>query len=199
MILTELQGIANAVLRRAQRQGYVAPQDIRAELARAGLPEDRWRDVVELTREVLHFRDGRYHFLSSVSPRRRQEQSHQQQIAEAIHRLIRHYRTRASQSDRRQEDRIDFVQPVQVTTEDGRRSTVLSRDVSPTGIRLVGTRSLLGQKLHVALPTGEDGGTTVFLVRVLWTAAIGEDLFENGGAFIEVVVPAAQALKLVRQ
>jgi hypothetical protein len=197
MILTELQGVANAVVRRAQRQGFVLPREIRAELAQAGLPEEQWKEVVELAREVLHFRTDRYYFVTSVSPRLRQEQTHQQKIAAAIHRLIRQHKTQAGQAERRQEDRIDFVQPIPVTTEDGRRTTMLSRDLSPTGIRLVGTRSLLGQKLRVQLPSGDDPGETTFLVRILWTAAIGEELFENGGAFVEVVAPAGAALKVI--
>src|SRR5439155_732705 len=94
---------------------------------------------------------------------------------------------------RRQEERIAFVQSVQVQTEDGRQTTVLSRDLSPTGIRLVGTRSLLGQKVRVLLPTGEKNSLIPFVVRILWTATVGEDLFENGGTFVEMVHP----LKLV--
>lgn len=187
MILTELQGITNTVVRRAQRQGYILQRDIRAELTQAGLPPEQWRDVVELAREVLHFRQGRYHFLNSVSPRLRQEQSQQQHIAEAIHRLIRQHRAQTSQAERRQEDRIDFVQPVRAIMEDGRQTTLLSRDLSPTGIRLVGTRSLLGQKIRIQLPSGDENASTTYLVRVLWTAALGEDLFENGGAFVEIV------------
>src|SRR5438045_892662 len=92
MILTELQAVATAVVRLAQRQGYILPQDIRGELTRAGLPEEQWKDVIDLARESLHFRQGRYYFLSSVSPKLRQEQTQQQLIAQAIQRLIRQHR-----------------------------------------------------------------------------------------------------------
>jgi hypothetical protein len=36
MILTDLQAIVAAVLRRAQRQGFVVPREVRQELAGAG-------------------------------------------------------------------------------------------------------------------------------------------------------------------
>ena len=68
------------------------------------------------------------------------------------------------------------------------------QDLSTTGIRLIGTRRLLGQKIHVVIAAA--GGTLDFLVRILWTAAISEELFENGGAFVEVVPPAV-TLKVV--
>jgi hypothetical protein len=83
---------------------------------------------------------------------------------------------------------------VKVRAEDGRECTLLSRDVSATGIRLIGTRRLLGQKVRVSIP--RPGAATTdspraaagwsFLVRILWTCAVGDDLFENGGAFMEV-------------
>ncbi len=197
MSLTELQGVANTVVRRAQRQGFVLPRDIRAELTRMGLPEEQWKDVIELARESLHFRQGRYFFLSSVSPRLRQELTQQQLIARAIQRLIRHHRTQTSPNDRRREDRLDFIQPVKVRSDDGHETTLLSRDLSTTGIRLIGTRSLLGQKIRVQLPAGDDGSVLTLLVRILWTAAIGDELFENGGSFIEMVAPPTEGLKLV--
>jgi hypothetical protein len=72
---------------------------------------------------------------------------------------------------------------VKVVTEDGQEFTLLSRDLSATGIRLVGTRRLLGQKVRVIIP-GSDGAAREFLVRILWTCPVGDDLVENGGAFI---------------
>ena len=69
----------------------------------------------------------------------------------------------------------------------GRQFTLLSRDLSLTGIRLVGTRRLLGQKVRVSLPQGDGTEACTFVVRILWTCAIGDDLFENGGTFLEVI------------
>src|SRR5439155_975343 len=84
-----------------------------------------------------------------------------------IRKLIKEYRASATQHERRVEDRIDFVQPVKVEAEDGREFTLLSRDLSPTGIRLVGTKRLLGHKVRVHLPQTEGANELVFLVREL--------------------------------
>ena len=64
--------------------------------------------------------------------------------------------------------------------------TLLTRDLSTNGIRLVGTRRLLGQKVHVLIPRRDKATPWKFRVRILWTCAIGDDLIENGGTFIEV-------------
>jgi len=73
---------------------------------------------------------------------------------------------------------------VRVTTEDGKSYTLLTRDLSTSGLRLIGTRRLLGQKIRIQLLTGKQ--PVVFTVRILWTCLIGEDLFENGGTFLTV-------------
>jgi PilZ domain-containing protein len=181
-----LQEVATAVVRRAQRQGYVVPRDIRSELTLAGLPEEQWKEVASLARESLNYRQGRYYHISSLSPRLQQEQNQQQIIQRAIRRLIKEYRASATKPDRRGEERIDFIQTVTVELEDGRQFTLLSRDLSTTGIRLIGTKRLLGHKVRLFLPQG-DNANAVFLVRVLWTCAVGEDLYENGGTFLEVL------------
>ena len=64
-----LQDVANAVIRRAQRQGFVVPRDIRSELTLAGLPEEQWKDVAAMTHEALNYRQGRYYHIGAVSPR----------------------------------------------------------------------------------------------------------------------------------
>ena len=89
------------------------------------------------------------------------------------------------------------MQSVSVQTEDGRQTTLLSRDLSPTGIRLIGPRSLLGQKVRVVLPIGEGDGPLTFMVRILWAAAIGDELFENGGTFVELVGPPPAPFRIV--
>src|SRR5262245_22114158 len=50
MILTNLQGVAELVVRRAQRQGFIVPREVREELNRAGVPSELWKDVVALGR-----------------------------------------------------------------------------------------------------------------------------------------------------
>src|SRR5262249_25562544 len=107
-------------------------------------------------------------------------------IHRAIRELIRSYRADASQTERRQQGRVDFMQPVKVRTEDNRELTLMSRDLSTTGIRLLGTRSLLGQKIRVLVP-GAGVEPVGFLVRGLWPCAVGDDLFENGGPFLEMI------------
>jgi hypothetical protein len=188
MISTDLQDIANAVIRRARQQGSVAAEEVQAELARAGERNDLWKDVLALARPALSYRQGRYHYLSAAGPRLREEQQQQQKVRRAVRQLVRQYRADADQVERRRQDRFDFIQPVQVETEDGRSCTLLSRDLSPTGIRLIGTRRLLGQKVRVRIPCLGDGEPVGFLVRILWTCAVGDDLFENGGTFLEAEV-----------
>jgi len=186
MLTATLQGVADTVVRLAQRQGYVVPRDIRSELKQAGLPDDRWKEVVDLARQSLNCRQGRYYHIAALSPRLQQEQMQQRQIQRAIRRVIRWHEQTANPEERRQQDRVDFIEPVTVQMEDGRQFTLLSRDLSPTGIRLVGTRRLLGQKVRVSLPQGEGTEPVTFVVRILWTCAIGDDLFENGGTFLEI-------------
>jgi hypothetical protein len=160
-----LQEVADAVLRRAQSQGFVRPKEIREELARAGEEPLRWKEVVALARASLSFQHGRYYFASPVSA------------------LIAAYHA-ASQRERRGEERIDFIQPVLVQTEDGRQFTQLTRDLSTSGMRLIGARSLLGQKVRVRIAVPPEGERWCFVLRILWTCAVGDDLFENGGTFL---------------
>ena len=178
-----LHGVAHRVVARARQQGHVAAQEVREELARAGLAEDLWKDVLALSRASLSYRDGRYCFADPLSERVRAEQSQQSAIQSAVSRIIDHHQSGAGRVERRERGRVDFVQTVKVLTEDGREFTLLTRDLSQTGLRLVGTRRLLGQKVHVFIPS-PDGGTFDFLVRILWTCPVGEDLIENGGAFV---------------
>ena len=196
MSQSDLQAIVNAVIQRAQRQGFVLPEEVRDELVRAGQPDSLWKDVLALARPALSYRDGRYEFVSTVSARAQEEQHQQQRIRAAVQELIGRHRA-AGPVERREEDRVDFIQPVRVRTEDGREFTLLSRDVSPAGIRLIGTRRLLGQKVRVLIagPEGGPNGTPApaagrplcFLVRILWTCALGDDLFENGGMFLDAL------------
>jgi hypothetical protein len=190
MTATDLQAIADAVICRAQRQGSVLPEEVQDELTRAGRPDTLWKDVLALARPALSYRQGRYHFVTAVSARARAEQEQQQRIRDAVGQLVAQHRASAAQVERREEDRINFLQQVQVRTEDGREFTLLSRDLSPSGIRLVGTRRLLGQKVRVLVPGPEEplaGPPLCFVVRILWTCALGDDLFENGGAFLDAL------------
>lgn len=188
MTANNLQGVAEQVILRAQRQGYVLPRDVREELIQGGLAETLWKDVLALARASLSYRRGRYYYTSPVSERVQAEQSQQLTIQAAVRDLIARYQAQSARVERREQGRVDFVQPVKVILEDGRELTLLSRDLSATGIRLVGTRRLLGQKVQVIIPAGP-GAALAFHVRILWTCPIGDDLIENGGTFLSVTNP----------
>lgn len=186
MPATALQDIVAAVVRRAERQGYVLPEDVRAELARAGAPESLWKDILALARPSLCYRDGRYCIARPASPRAQEEQEQLRRVREAVGRIVSRRHPLPPEAERREHPRTDFVQPVLVCTEDGGEFTLLSRDLSPTGIRLIGTCRLLGQKVRVHVPSPGDSRPVEFLVCVLWTCALGDDLVENGGRFLDV-------------
>jgi hypothetical protein len=188
MIANNLQEVADQVVRRAQQQGYVVPRDVREELARASIAESLWKDVLALARASLSYRRGRYYYTAPVSERVRAEQSQQLTVQAAVRALIEQHNTTPAAVERREEGRVDFIQVVKVVVEDGREFTMLSRDLSTAGIRLVGTRRLLGQKVRVVIPAGASGQLE-FLVRILWTCPVGDDLVENGGTFLSVDQP----------
>lgn len=188
----KLRGIANKVVRRAQHQGFVVPRDIRAELSEAGMAETLWKDVLELSRSSLRYRHGRYYFLptgtANMRVRVHQEQAHLRTIRQAVRRLIRQYHSEYAARERRSRPRIDLIQPIQVQTEDRRVLNLLSRDISLNGVRLLGTYQLMGQKIRVWIPRpGKESETYCFLVQILWSAAVGDNLFENGGMFLELL------------
>ncbi len=188
MISVNLQGVADLVVRQAQRNGYILPRQVRTVLSEAGLCESMWKDVLAVARSSLTYRKGRYYYRVPVSDRVRREQEQQNGILKAVREIIHRYRS-GDFVERREEDRIDFVQPVKVKTEEGHEYTLLTRDLSSTGIRLIGTRRFLGQKIQVSIPVARDATKWVFVVRILWTCAVGDDLIENGGAFVEVIEP----------
>lgn len=184
MIATDLQGIAEAVIRRAQSQGSVTAEDIQQELNRAGVSDEMGPDVLALCRRSLRRRQGRFVYVSAMTRPTRPEQQ-QRLIRRTIREVIRRHRD-AQRVERRGQDRVDIIQPVRVVTEDGKERRLLSRDLSTSGIRLIGTRSLLGQKVCVHL--GEGADSYALVVRILWTCAVGDELFENGGMFLDAAV-----------
>jgi hypothetical protein len=105
----------------------------------------------------------------------------------AVKELIRQYKQSHASEERRRQGRFDFMQTVKLQLENGRELTVLSRDLSVDGIRLVGTSSLLGQKIQVFIPRPEQPEPLTLKARILWTCAVGDGLFENGGSFLEIV------------
>jgi hypothetical protein len=184
---TILQPVADAILRLAKRQGFVTSRDARAELRIAGLSEQAWKEAIALVQASLVHRQGRYYHKDGFNPRLQKEHAQQQAVQKAIRRLIKQHRNRNKQDERRGQPRIDFIQPVKVRTEDGKEFALMSRDLSSTGVRLLGTKRLLGQKVQLELPSGNDDANCKLLVRILWTCAVGDDLFENGGIFMELL------------
>jgi hypothetical protein len=187
MTVVELPTIASRVLDRAQQQGYVTRREIREELRQSGQPDGSWRDVLAILRESLHYRQGRYNFICQFDSRLEQELLQQRRIHRSVRDVMRRHRAQDSQQERRRQGRVDFIKPVRVRAADGREYTLLSRDLSLTGIQLLGSRSLLGQKIHVWLQEGDGKQSLCFLVRILWTSMVGDGLFENGGTFLEKV------------
>lgn len=187
MTPADLQSVADSVLRLAKRQGFVLSRDVRAELRMAGLPEEPWKDVIALIHASLVHRQRRYYHKEAFSPRLQKEHAQQQAIQKVIRKLIKQHRSRGKGDERRRQARVDFIQPVKIRTEDGTESTLMSRDLSATGVRLLGTKRLLGQKVQLILSTGNEEESCRLLVRILWTCAVGEDLFENGGSFVELL------------
>ncbi len=192
MAMTELKGITRAVIRRARRQGSVSPGDVRAELKQAGLSRTLWKDVVSQARAELSYRDGLYHY-AAPDPGVQEEHRRRREVRRAVRDLIRRHKRSADQGERRREGRADLIQPVAVRMEDGRSFTLLSRDISPTGIRLISSRGFLGQKVCVTVTTNDGKGPVRFWVRILWTCTVGDQLFENGGAFLELAAEVTEA------
>jgi hypothetical protein len=183
----ELRPVAEAILRRAKQHGYVTAPEVRSELRIAGLPETSWKDAIALVNASLVHRQGRYYHKAGFSPRVQKEHAQQKAVEKAIRRLIKLHKGRGKKDERRGQARIDFMQPVKICTEDGKTFALMSRDLSATGVRLLGTKQLLGQKIQLELPDGEGATACRLLVRILWTCAVGDDLFENGGTFVELL------------
>jgi PilZ domain len=186
MVRIELRSVVDTVLRRAQRQGFVVPRDIREELTQAGMPDLAWKDVLSAARESLHYRQGRYYFIEAISPRLSEQQRQQQIVFHTVREIIRRQQTKGD-SERRQQDRIDFIHSITVKTPDNAEYRFLTRDLSPTGIRLLGNRSLLGQRVQVRLAPENGGNACTFVVRILWSCTVGDGLIENGGSFIGMI------------
>lgn len=182
-----MQPVVEGVVRLAKQHGFVKARDVRAELRIAGLPDADWKEVIALAKESLVHRQGRYYHKDAFSPRLQKEHAQHHAVEKAIRRLIKQHKQKSKQDERRGQTRIDFIQPVKIRTEDGREFGLMSRDLSATGVRLFGTKRLLGQKVQLELPGGNGDPGCKLVVRILWTCAVGDDLFENGGNFLELV------------
>lgn len=197
--------VAALVCRRAQSQGFVTAREVRAELAQAGLDESLWKEVVASAGAALSRRRGKYHFVP-VGPARMRvrvllDAEHQRRLARSVRFLIRQQRIlEAVHVERRNHPRLHFVCPVQVQTDDGRVLHLVSREISISGMRLLGTLGLRGQKVRVWVPRPDNSGAhCCFVLHVLWSAQVGDGLYESGGVFLELAQGAPSALKIVPQ
>lgn len=197
-----LREVVAAVQRRAQEQEFVVPREIRAELSQAGIAETYWKDVITQAGPALAYRRGRYYYVPAGPPRMRirvrHDQQQQLQLQRAVRWLIRQQRVaEAVQVERRSHPRINFVCPVQVQTDDHEVHNFVSREISMTGIRLLGNHPLRGRKVHVWIPRPDNAEERCcFLAHMLWSAGVGDDLFESGGVFLELVEAEPNPLKI---
>jgi hypothetical protein len=191
MLITEdMQQVIAAVGRHARLQGFILREEICAALARVGMPEAQWLDVVSLAGDMLTPRNGRYYYYSTALPNDRV----QRRLHRAVRRVINAYRSSA-RDERCHRGRFEIVRPVLVETEDGRSVTLLTSNLSTRGIRLIGPKSLLGQKLRVSLVNDKSSTPLCLLVRIVWSSRVSEGLCENGGLFLGVA-PSRSACTL---
>lgn len=189
---TDLHGIAQTLLHQAEEKGFIVPRDIRAALTAAKLDDDLWKDVLTLLGPALSLRNGRYHFVSPGLARMRarahQDQRHQRAIQRSVRQLIRQYHKTACEIERRAQARIELVRPVQILTSDNRTLNLLTRDISTTGLRLLGSHQLQGQRIQVWIPPPTEGRPAFcYSVQMLWSALVADGLYESGGMFLELV------------
>lgn len=188
MTTPDLQAVAKSILLLAENNGFVVPRDVRNELKAVGLPETDWKKIIEYLRESLNYRQGRYYFIKPSSPRLVKQKSSQDAIRSAVESLMENTSVLPVDNNRRQETRHNFPFPIQAQSEDGENFTVLGRDLSSTGIRIVSGKSLLGRKLVLCLKnsTNHFDREISLLTRIVWTESVGDGLYENGGTFLDV-------------
>jgi hypothetical protein len=175
-----IRQVADAVLRRAQSQGFVLESEILEELARAGLAGASCEPVLSLLGSALRPEILCYQYAGPVGPKPDPPPGLQ-----SVRELIRRYQATLPTQERREQGRIDLIQPVKVRTSDGQERTLLTRDLSPAGIRLISTHSLLGEKLLILLPRPGGEGALAVTARILWASRVADEQFESGGVFLE--------------
>lgn len=186
-----LKSLVEAVKRRAQAKGFILPKEVKEELASAGLAEGLWKEVLNSARPVLQYHGGRYYFVPGVSPRRQEHEEMHLQVRAWLQSVAKQQKEVAEGEERRGSERVTFVQPVTLTAEDGASHRALSKDLSPSGIRFIGSKNMLGQKLKATL-SSPTGSSRTFWIRIVWACEVGDALYENGGTFVELV-PADDA------
>jgi hypothetical protein len=183
----ELHSVAQSVLSRARRQGYILPREIRMELKEAGQSTTLWKQVVNLIGPSLKYRNGRYYAQSSLTQLQR-EQNNLKHIRETLQEFLQKYQTPKSSDERRKEDRACYLRSVKIQTEDQQELTVLCQDLSLSGIRLVTERCLLGRKVRLYLPGPQGPDYPIIIaMRIVWSQSIADGLYKSGGTFLELI------------
>ena len=147
----------------------------------------------ELAGPALCYRRGRYYYVPAGTPRMqarvRRDQRCRQLVARAVRSLVRRRRAEASvMVDRRARPRFRFVHSARLHTADGRVLHVLIRDISLSGLRLLGSCPLDGEEVQVWVPLPDAAEPPRgFAIRILWSAPVGDGLFESGGVFVDVI------------
>ena len=196
-----LRAVARNVLRKARHQEFVVAREIREELVKARLSEDLWKEVVGLAGTSLGYRHSRYYYVpvgrSRMQVRIRHEQRHQQAIHRTVRWMIRRQHSEETvHHDRRAHKRVGFCRSLLVQTEDKRLFQWVTREISLSGIRLLCGCNLEGQKLRLWITFDADNLTHCFLAQILWSAAVGDNLYENGGIFLELLEGEPHPLRL---
>jgi len=192
-----LREAARTLVERARREGALLPEEVTAELHRAGLAADLCRDVIRAAGGSLVLRSGRYHYVPAgrnrLRLRLRHDQREQQAVQRVVRRLIRHFqREEKVRQERRACQRVSFSQAVTVVTQDQQVLHLVTREISLSGVRLLSTSNLQGQQLRLWLPAA-GSPARCFRVCMLWSAIVGDDLYENGGLFLEMLDDAEPA------
>ena len=85
----DLKNVADAIVRQAEKQGFVLPREVREHLAAAGLSGTLWKEVVKVARPALRYRGGRYYHAASLSERVLRDQDQQQAVQRAVRQILR--------------------------------------------------------------------------------------------------------------
>jgi hypothetical protein len=182
----DLLRIAQAIVRRAQRDGFIVPTDIRAELTKVGLENGHAQEVLALAKPSLRYRRGRYYYVSAavgrLRDRVRKERLQTRELHCAVRELVAAHQ-KTARIEKRGLRRVQFIHPVQVVARDGRTFHFISLDLSLSGIRLLGNCSLARQRVTVHVPK-VGGGVLPILVSILWARPVGDGLIQQGGIFL---------------
>jgi hypothetical protein len=130
----------------------------------------------------------------AVSPRHQAAQDPERILPMAVHQATGQYERAPVQSGSWGQNSAELFQSVVIQTEDGRKFTFILRNLCRFGLHLLGTRSLLGQKVSIQVPNLEKEASSCFLVRIVWVRRVAEGVVECGGMFLNPYATAGPGL-----